>query len=152
MKLGELGFRNIYHKFFAVSMDRTLRQLAQKCDGSLNATHIVLYGYIDSVAGLMLEILGVCNKDKNEFYNAYTGTRMSIRAAELWNYEASAFDSNLDRIEGLYYDRIDDVCSDDGRNGVDGQPGRDGVNGKDGKDGITPDMSEYPKKKVNVTS
>lgn len=118
MKLGELGFRNIYHKFFAVNMDRTLRQLAQKCDGSLNATHIVLYGYIDSVAGLMFEILGVCNKDKNEFYNAYTGSRMSIRAAELWNYEASAFDSNLDRIEGLYYDRIDDVSSDDGRNGV----------------------------------
>lgn len=78
MKYDDIGFRGIYHNFFAVPIKDNLRTLIRDFPGADIANCILGYGYIDHEAGLTLEVLAPAIKDKAGFQ--FAGSRDSISA------------------------------------------------------------------------
>lgn len=66
MKLSETGFRAIYKRFVLLPINESNELAIQDFPEIDKATHIIAYGYIDTEAGLTLEILsGAILNDSN---------------------------------------------------------------------------------------
>lgn len=67
MKYNEIGFRKIYHNYYALMLTDRLMSAIKDYPGAEEADCILIYGYIDHQCGLTLEILAAGQKNGNEF-------------------------------------------------------------------------------------
>ena len=67
MKYREIGFRNIYHSYYALTLTDNLRNVIKDFPGAEEADCILVYGYIDHQCGLTLEVLATGKRAENGF-------------------------------------------------------------------------------------
>ena len=80
MKFNEVGFRALYHKFTCFPLE-VAKIAVENFPGFDEANCILTYGYIDSKAGLALEVvaLGVADENGCRFFDTRTDIRTFIR-------------------------------------------------------------------------
>lgn len=108
MILKDAGFRPLYHYVCAFELNDKLRDLIKDCPDANKASHAVVYGYIDSKKGLMLEILGAGKQAPKYFYfkEPYEGRKISIEASTVQDVEFMYFPELEPRFRKKYEPRI----------------------------------------------
>ncbi len=104
----DTGFRPIYHFVCAFELNDKLRNLIKDCPEANKASHAVVYGYIDSKKGLMLEILGAGKQAPKYFYfkEPYEGKKISIPASDVKDVEFIYFPKLEPRFRKKYESHI----------------------------------------------
>ena len=89
MKYKDLGFRNLYHKYVQIPLNDRWCSLADNYPDGQNATHLLLYGYIDHTAGMSFSV--ICFVENRDGSKTYFDTNLHvhsfIRAEALENEE-----------------------------------------------------------------
>ena len=67
MKYNEIGFRNIYHRYYAITLTENLRNVIKEFPGAKEANCVLVYGYIDHQCGVTLEVLATGRKEGELF-------------------------------------------------------------------------------------
>ena len=108
MTIKENGFRPTYHLVCAFELNDKLKGIVKDCPDAAKASHAVMYGYIDSDDGLMLEVLGVGKQAPKYFYfkDPYEGERITIKASEVDDVDYMFFPDLEPRFQKKFAPRI----------------------------------------------
>ncbi len=111
MTIKEAGFRPLYHLVCAFELNDKLKEIIKDCPDAEKASHAVVYGYIDSTEGLMLEILGAGKQAPKYFYfkDPYVGDRITIKASEIDDVEFMYFPDLEPRFQKKFAPRIEEL-------------------------------------------
>lgn len=94
MKYKDTNFRAVYHRFVVVMLSEVDRKILERFPGNESADCILTIGYIDSEAGLTLEVLATGNKtgDGFRFNDGANDSRAMIRIGGIGNSEFYVID------------------------------------------------------------
>ena len=96
MKYKDTNFRAVYHRFVVVMLSEVDRKILEHFPGNESADCILTIGYIDSEAGLTLEVLATGNKtgDGFRFNDGADDSRAMIRIGGIGNSEFYVIDDS----------------------------------------------------------
>ena len=105
----EIGFRAVYHQICAFKFNDQLRELTKDCPEAGDSTHAVVYGYIDTKKGLMLEVLGTGKMGRKYFYfkAPWTGRRITVPMSELAELDFASYPDLDPQMYKRYLPRIE---------------------------------------------
>lgn len=108
MKLTETGFRGLYQNFCAFPLNKKFKECMKEYPNIEKANCMLVYGYIDTEAGLTLEVLAAGDKkgDSYRFYDTTTDSRFHIRAGAIEDMEFAYFE-DVDDFKARYADKLD---------------------------------------------
>lgn len=109
MTFKETGFRAFYHQICALELNDKLREIIKDCPDAAKSSHAVVYGYIDSQKGLMLEVLGGGKQAPKYFYfkDPYEDGRITIQAAAVDDVDFVYFEKLEPRFRKKYEAKIE---------------------------------------------
>lgn len=105
----ETGFRAIYNNFIVYPLNKELKTLVKDYPDASKANCILTYGYIDSEAGLTLDIIA-CGKHRKDgfiFYDAPTDIRTIIRMESLIQHDFYYIDDENHQLCDKYEEKIE---------------------------------------------
>ena len=107
MTFKDIGFRGMYHRFWAMDIKDTVRKTCSEFPDFEKADCVLLYGYIDHNAGITMEVIACGHKDNDvfSFYDAPADRRGSIRIGA----NETLYDLNgiFDELKARYKDKIE---------------------------------------------
>ncbi len=108
MQYKETGFRPLYHGFTAFMLKDNLKTIIKDFPGADQANCILTYGYIDTEAGLTLEVLAAGeSSDKGfRFFDTNTEIRAFIRIGAVEDDEFFCFRDEDGDFSGRYGEKI----------------------------------------------
>lgn len=109
MKYQETGFRALYKQFCTFPLTKTIRNLISSFPGVEEANCVLTYGYIDTEAGLTMEILaaGVENNNKFHFFDGKDGSLMKLRIGSVENEDFTIIDDPDGSLKQRYAEKIE---------------------------------------------
>lgn len=109
MTFKETGFRPFYHQICALELNDKLAKRLKNCPDIEKASHAVVYGYIDPVKGLVLDVLGAGKQAPKYFYfkDPYEGRRITISIEDVADVPFSWFEKLEPRFYKKYAPRIE---------------------------------------------
>ncbi len=108
MTLKETGFRALYHNFCAFPLNKRFKECMKEYPNIDKANCMLVYGYIDTQAGLTLEVLaaGENSDDGYRFFAPSDDTRFFIRADAIED-EQFAYFKDADDFKERYAKKIE---------------------------------------------
>lgn len=108
MTLKETGFRALYHNFCALPLNKKFKDCMKEYPNIEKANCMLVYGYIDTQAGLTLEVLAAGDKkgDGYRFYDTSKEARFFIRADAVEDTEFAYFE-DVDDFKARYAEKLD---------------------------------------------
>ncbi len=108
MNFNETGFRSFYHHLCALELNEKLSKKLKNCPGIEEASHAVVYGFINPEKGLMLELMG-CGRQEAEgfsFHDIYEGRRITIGISDVAGIPFQSFEEQEPDILGQFSPRL----------------------------------------------
>lgn len=108
MTLKETGFRALYHNFCVFPLNKKFKDCMKEYPNIEKANCMLVYGYIDTQAGLTLEVLAAGDKkgDSYRFYDTSKEARFFIRAGAVEDTEFAYFE-DVDDFKARYAEKLD---------------------------------------------
>ena len=109
MTFKEIGFRGVYHRFWAIDINDKISKSCREFPDIEKANCLLLYGYIDHDAGTTMEVIACGNKDNNvfSFYDAPDDIRSFIRIGAIENETLYDLNDIFDELKERYKDKIE---------------------------------------------
>ena len=109
MTFKDIGFRGIYHRFWAMDINDTIKKSSSEFPDFEKANCVLLYGYIDHEAGTTMEIIACGHKDNDgfSFYNAPVDRRSFIRIGAIEDEMFYNLDNIFDELQIRYQKKIE---------------------------------------------
>ncbi len=108
MKYCEAGFRAMYRRFCTFPLTDNIRKLIGKFPGAETANCVLAYGYIDTEAGLTMEILatGVEKGENFRFFDGDDKVTVKLRIGSVEDVDFSIIDDPNGDLKKTYADKI----------------------------------------------
>ena len=109
MTFKDIGFRGVYHRFWAIDINDKIRNSCSEFPDLEKADCILLYGYIDHDAGTTMEVIACGHRDNEgcSFYEAPADIRCFIRIGAIENETFYDLNDAFDELKARYKDRIE---------------------------------------------
>lgn len=111
MKYSENGFRTLYRDFGVFDLTDRLRPMLKDFPGIEEANCVLMYGYIDSEAGMSLEAIatGYRKDGKNKFFDSCTETRLTLRAGAIEDEEFIVLSNATEKLYTRYETKLEEM-------------------------------------------
>lgn len=108
MNFKEAGFRAVYHRLVALELDDKLRAFIEDFPDAEQATHVLMYGYIDPNKGLMLEVVAGGKKGRKyfHFFDTNPDKRVNIPIKKAAKAEIYFFDDENEKLKKRYANKL----------------------------------------------
>ena len=109
MTFKEIGFRGVYHRFWAIDINDKISKSCREFPDIEKANCLLLYGYIDHDAGTTMEVIACGKKDNDvfSFYDAPDDIRSFIRIGAIENETLYDLNDIFDELRERYEDKIE---------------------------------------------
>ena len=109
MKYSETGFRALYKQFCTFPITKTIKRIIDRFLDAEKANCVLTYGYIDTEAGLTMEILaaGIEKGNGFRFFDGNDKVTMKLRIGSVENEEFSIIDDRDGNLKKRYADKIE---------------------------------------------
>ena len=109
MKYSETGFRALYKQFCTFPVTETVRKVIGAFPGAEKANCVLTYGYIDTVAGVTMEIIaaGIEKGDRFRFFDGNDKVTIKLRIGSVENEDFSIIDDSDGNLKIRYADKIE---------------------------------------------
>lgn len=111
LNLKDTGFRAVYKNFVAYPINNSFKAIINNYPNSHKANCVLCYGYIDSEAGLTLDVIACGKKMKDGFlfYDTAEDTRSIIRIGNVINQDFYYIHDEFDNLHDKYEERLETI-------------------------------------------
>ena len=108
MTYKDIGFRGIYHRFWAIDINDVIRKSCREFPDFEKANCVLVYGYIDHDEGTTMEVVACGHKDNDvfNFFEAPDDRRSFIRIGAIENDTFYDLNDIFDELKERYKDKI----------------------------------------------
>lgn len=109
MKYQKTGFRDIYKQFCVFPITDTVKKVIGDFPGKEAANCVLTYGYIDTQAGVTMEIIaaGIENAGRFRFFDGNDKITVKLRIGSVENEDFSIIDDPDGRLKQRYSEKIE---------------------------------------------
>lgn len=109
MTFKDIGFRGVYHRFWVIDINDTIRKSCSDFPDFEKADCVLLYGYIDHDAGTTMEVIACGHRDNDgySFYEAPADRRSFILIGAIENEAFYNLNDAFDELKARYKDKIE---------------------------------------------
>lgn len=114
MKYADHGFRPLYKNFCIYPMNDTIKEILKDYPGIEDAEGVMVYGYVDHVAGNTVELLGLTKReegDKFSYLKFPDEARFFVRIEALIDEEFLFVDYGNSHLSEMFKNKIDKLAA-----------------------------------------